>query len=708
MLPGPHVRFVALRHSSGVIHYARRGWRPAVRPCRHILQAQTRAAGIVDVCRMGSVSHGPGRSRATDDLLGSQPVSTACAERLSDTDLRRPAPGRQRGAIDHNAGDETHDKVHCMPIAVALEERMELQNEALRVTVTSDGIRVLDKRSGRTWTTYALMSLLPDMPHEPPPHVRVRMKRGAQGWQAMLLAEGGLTWGLVDFELQLNGEDLVFTLLDFRSERLTSLPFPPPFAQGQLVIPHRSGLLLDQPFDRWTSLYQGYGLSMPWFGGTSGDDAYMALFLTPDDAGLHLDGNRLAATPLSFPSLGQWRYPRVIRYSFFQGGYLEMCRRYRKYADEQGYTVSLKDKMDLCPAAEGLIGAPNIKLWMVSNLANEAVDEYPRPAPLHTVHRTLADVQQAVEALRNAGVDRALLVLAGWGRRGYDNLHPDLLPPSPEIGDLEELRGFLTGAPYLRGLHDNYQDMYADSPSFPQGIMKRRDGSLYDAYVWQGGMSYLICSQSGLRYAQRNMPEIMSHGPPSAYFVDTTTAACFYECYDPEHPITRSQDREYKGRLLEYLCSLGLVVGSEDAQDWALPKMHYVEGVTGPDFGIPVPLWSLVYHQCAVCYRHQGSSYSREFRTSFLQDLLYGNPPIWTVRGSWAEAYPRIRESLEVARFHGMVACERMVSHEFLTPDRRVQRTRFGSGVSVTVNFSSEPVEADGRLIGAQGYRVDE
>ena len=586
---------------------------------------------------------------------------------------------------------------------------MTLENEVLRVIVAQHEIQVVDKRSGRVWKTYALTSLLSDMPHEPAPHLRVDLEQTAQGWQATLLAEGGVAWGRVNFTLELKSEDLVFTVLDFQTERLKYVPFPPPFAQKQLVVPDHSGLLLEQPFERLTSVYQGgYGLSMPWFGGVSGDDAYMAIFLTPDDAGLHLDGNRLAATPLLFPSLGQWRYPRVIRYSFFQGSYLDMCRRYRKYADEQGYATGLKEKIAACPKVEGIIGAVNMKFWMVSNIANEAVDEYRRRGPEHTLHRTLADVQQAIQALETDGMGKALLVLAGWGIRGYDNLHPDILPPSPEIGDMGQLREFLTGTPYLRGLHDNYQDMYVDSPSFPEGIMKRRDGSLYDAYVWQGGMSYLICSPWGLRYAQRNMPEIMSYGPPSAFFVDTTTAACFYECYDAEHPITRTQDREYKRQLLDYLCSLGLVVGSEDGQDWALPKMHYLEGITGPEFGLPVPLWNLVYHECAVCYRHQGRTYANEFRASFLQDLLYGNPPIWTIGSSWQESYPQIRESLKAARFHGRVACERMVSHEFLTSDRQVQRSSFESGASVTVNFSSESVELDGKLIEGQGYRIEE
>ena len=39
-----------------------------------------------------------------------------------------------------------------------------------------------------------------------------------------------------------------------------------------------------------------------------------------------------------------------------------------------------------------------------------------------------------VEALAAKGFANAYVHLDGWGLRGYDNLHPDILPPCPDAG----------------------------------------------------------------------------------------------------------------------------------------------------------------------------------------------------------------------------------------------------------------------------------
>lgn len=38
------------------------------------------------------------------------------------------------------------------------------------------------------------------------------------------------------------------------------------------------------------------------------------------------------------------------------------------------------------------------------------------------------------------------------------------------------------------------------------------------------------------------------------------------------------------------------------------------------------------------------------------------------------------------------LACQPMLKHEFVTPDMRTQRTTFGSGVTVEVNFDTDEV----------------
>jgi len=69
---------------------------------------------------------------------------------------------------------------------------------------------------------------------------------------------------------------------------------------------------------------------------------------------------------------------------------------------------------------------------------------------------------------------------------------------------------------------------------------------------------------------------------------------------------------------------------------------------------------------------------------------------MWANReGSW----PKSREVFlqtyrKTCKLHEVVAATEMLSHEFLTPDRAVQRTRFSDGTQAVVNFGDKPYEA--------------
>ena len=76
------------------------------------------------------------------------------------------------------------------------------------------------------------------------------------------------------------------------------------------------------------------------------------------------------------------------------------------------------------------------------------------------------------------------------------------------------------------------------------------------------------------------IPEDLKTHAYKCRFIDTTTASPFREDYSPAHPLTRSQDRAYKMKLLEY-CSRDskLVVGTETGIDPSVPYVHYYEGM---------------------------------------------------------------------------------------------------------------------------------
>ena len=63
-----------------------------------------------------------------------------------------------------------------------------------------------------------------------------------------------------------------------------------------------------------------------------------------------------------------------------------------------------------------------------------------------------------VTDLKKAGVDRAMFLLGGWNRAGYDREHVDMWPPAEPAGGaagLARLAKTARANDYLLALHDN-------------------------------------------------------------------------------------------------------------------------------------------------------------------------------------------------------------------------------------------------------------
>jgi len=78
-------------------------------------------------------------------------------------------------------------------------------------------------------------------------------------------------------------------------------------------------------------------------------------------------------------------------------------------------------------------------------------------------------------------------------------------------------------------------------------------------------------------------------------------------------------------------------------------------------------------------------------------NVLYGTIAMfWANReGGWrADRELCLRTYRNTCKLHEVIAGTEMLSHEFVTPDRAVQRTRFSDGTEVVVNFGAVPFEA--------------
>jgi hypothetical protein len=268
------------------------------------------------------------------------------------------------------------------------------------------------------------------------------------------------------------------------------------------------------------------------------------------------------------------------------------------------------------------------------------------------VNWTFDEAAQVAEHLKHdLQLDRVLFLMGGWIRRGYDNQHPDILPSAPECGGdaaFADAARRIRATGYLFGLHDNYQDIYRDSPSWSEDwIMKQPDGALVKGGHWAGGRAHLTCSQKALELAQRpqNLPAVRALTSADAYFIDTTYASGLLECFDLKHPLNRTDDLHWKQEISSYARDVFGIFGSECGREWGIPHSDFFEGLTGVSGtyyhdtallkklgAVVVPLFEIVYRDTMAMYGKYGYDIHRSseyvlHHISLGRPLHYHNVP---------------------------------------------------------------------------------
>jgi hypothetical protein len=513
----------------------------------------------------------------------------------------------------------------------------------------------------------------------------------------------------VDFtaRLRLEASSPELTLeLDGKGEIPGALAFPSPFVSQPgdwLVVPMNEGIsypVEDDSIETFRLIaYGGHGICMAFWGvADNAGRGYETIIETPDDAAIRLQRpNRLLAIgPEWDAQKGEFGYARKLRYIFFdQGGHVAMAKRYRQYARAKGLLKTLEQKRQQNPNVDLLVGAVNVWNW----------DSNP---------------VELCREMQAAGIERIL-----WSRGGS----PDALR-------------LLNGMKVLTSRYDIYQDVMdpANFPSlswihqdwptaaWPKDLIMDAQGNWLHGWGVKGkeGKWFycgVMCDKRALDYARERISKDLATHPYECRFIDTTTAAPWHECYSTNHPMTRTESREYKMKLLDCVSrQFKMVTGCETGHDASVPFLHYFEGMLSlgpyrvPDAGrdmqriwteVPeqvarfqlgqsyrLPLWELVYHDCVVAQWYWGD-YNNKLPALWdkrdLFNVLYGTPPMFMFnRKLWGEQKERFvqsyRNTCAVARKCGY---SKMTDHRFLTPDRNVQQTRFANGVVVTVNFGN-------------------
>jgi hypothetical protein len=324
------------------------------------------------------------------------------------------------------------------------------------------------------------------------------------------------------------------------------------------------------------------------------------------------------------------------------------------------------------------------------------------------VRITHDDARDIIALAKEWGMQRGLFNIRGTFRGGYDEYHPDIWPPESALGSLDQLKRITQQpSPFITALHDNYQDIYPRCTSFPEGVVQDRNGHLMQGGHWHGGQSFIICPTRQIEYARRNWEKVRTLDP-GGYFIDTAACVQFYQCFHPHHPMSRTQDVEAKLQLMSFFKEQGVVLGSENAADFGLYHLDFLENRHERIAGESIPLWPLVFHDSALCARYGSQGTSGGVPATTLENILWGYLCFYPANtlAHWRSCEDDFKRTLSVDQWHARIGKDKMVNHRFLSDDFQVEQTEFSSGVSAIVNFGDDECCVEGKRIGGRSYWI--
>ena len=503
--------------------------------------------------------------------------------------------------------------------------------------------------------------------------------------------------------------------------------FPGPFSfkkeskDWYTIIPKEQGILIPNTWDvsfKQDGFNGRFGTAsayLPIFGQVKDGEGYLAESLTPWNMGyeaVHEAGSNETTVQFRIePSLGLMEYRRIVRYLFFSDcDYNSLLKGYRELAKEEGKLKTLKEKEVSTPSVKKLIGASFVHKGIKTCVQPDS-DFFDKDAP--DKNNRLVPFKKRTEemkALKADGIEKLYLHLDGWGDAGYDNKHPDVGPACVEAGGWEgmrELSKTMEELGYLFGIHDQYRDFYKKAESYDDDLAcQSADGSIFTHARWAGGPQAYLCTCQAPYYVRRNFERLLAEGVHlDGAYLDVFTCNEGDECANPRHRMRRRDSYEYRNACFRYLLSKNILPSSEEVNDWAVPWLvfcHYapydfmLREPGSPKYGIPIPMFNLVYHDCLIIPWMMEKLPEEDYMLYALLNggapYLVRDPAYMGIDGAftleeempWKTHLERVRA---VSDFHEKVGEAELIRHEILDEKGYRQRSSFANGYTVEVDF---------------------
>ncbi len=397
----------------------------------------------------------------------------------------------------------------------------------------------------------------------------------------------------------------------------------------RLVLPQWLGLLVSPEGEDiqvrrtlwlrpWCMRYIGATQHTP-----QGDQSYIAI--VNDSLHRNVDIRRQKGK-LDFMYLGTPSYPekhattrsQSIEFEFMAGNYVQIAQSYKKWVMTQPSWRTFATRTR--PCSEELIGGA----MFFSHI----------PCDYGGVPLTFDALIPRLKALKQAGVERAILHIGGWNRKGYDAQYPDILPANPACGGDEGMRRLteaIAELGYICTPHDDIGIISMNAPSYNEKYLSRyADGSIINGGIYREAQNHITSGEGQMHLAKRNTPEVKRRYPAlNGYLYDVSTSVQPLEDYSHTPPTNMEQDLQNRvaGFQITREAFAEFTIG-ESIVDWSMPAndsgfmaeegyIHRGDGGWSQDklYGEIVPMWELVYHESQIGFRDNSTHVNTPMET---------------------------------------------------------------------------------------------
>jgi hypothetical protein len=524
---------------------------------------------------------------------------------------------------------------------------------------------------------------------------------------------------------QASGEDTVVSIEHlYRFEK-------PVTDGGYMVLPHGSGYLIpaecpdELPGEGHKGGLIGARWTLPMFGMVRNKDALLIIVETWWDCEVeadHVPGKLSALDFRWLGSLGKLDYPRRFILRFDKDmDYVGMAKFYRDYAKKQGLLRTLEEKAAQTPAIQSY--AKNVLLrWLAWNTEDG-------PAVLADIHK-----------LQGMGFGINFF-FPKWSSAGYSSKRNTATKPNslwqaylhlnPVSGGWQSLVEYADAVHKLGCLIQCMIILRTQDPAGPEydeGRWPHDAHGLRLKSAVENQPSHNLSTHDALTLIIKVLDNVKAKGfkMDVMYFDGYSAYNSMPEDFTKSHPVTRRQIFETQNKCFAEARGRGIMPAGEVARfwcmadcdyffftDWSSDRLTNLPTKGAPTLvGKPIPLFQLVFHDCYMA-GFSGGGYALyapgydwwSDRAPRLYELLFTAAPVynWLPDGympvrDWnsAKAQRRWAWLKRWSAYYCAIATSEMVSHQFLSPDRKRQRIEFANGVIAEFNMAENKFRVTG------------